>query len=340
MAYERQTWANGPEGGTPLNATRLNHMEEGIEMASEVSEVTVGVDLAFPPARRQLLLHDHAGTGFPSWVALMNGGAPAGVVSFTGQGLELISPNVATNAPNGQMFGASALNRLTRPAGVGEVDGLSKVYIEWEWCARVFRTANSVFNFSKGFEFGIDTADYGIAGPQPVNANRTLAMTRCVIFDESAAAYFGGKWQITHGDAAVPSMVNITDLDGNLASPTVAGYEGLAVAMNYGKWVRQYTEQVFDLTGGGVVGATSAVLEGLRHNGVGFGSLAIGPTGYDPDVTTNTRANELKTTDLLPAQSVDAGFQGGLNIYCQIANRSNQLSKAKLMINRVRVVAF
>jgi hypothetical protein len=112
------------------------------------------------------------------------------------------------------------------------------------------------------------------------------------------------------------------------------------VGMNYGKWVRQYTEQVFDLTGGGVSGATSAVLEGLRHNGVGFGSLAVGPTGYDPSILTNPRANELKTTALLPAQSTDAGFQGGLNIYAQIDNRSNQLSKAKLVISRVRVVAF
>lgn len=297
-------------------------------------------DLSFPPARRRVLLHDHAGTGFPSWVALMNGGAPAGVVSFNGQGLELISPDVSTNTPNGQMFGASALNRLTRPAGVGRTGGLNKVYLEWEWSARVFRTAASVFNNSKGFEFGIDTADFGTAGAQPVNANRTLAMCRCTVFDETAVTYYGGKWQITHGDAAAPSMVNITDLSGNLASPTVAGYEALAVGLNYGKWVRQYTEQVFDLTGGGVSGATSAVLEGLRHNGVGFGSLATGPTGYDPNISTNTRANELKTVALLPAQSTDAGFQGGLNIYCQIDNRSNQLSKAKLVINRVRVVAF
>lgn len=298
------------------------------------------LDVVYPPSRRRVLLDDHAGTGFPAWVPLMNGGAPAGVVSFNGQGLELISPDVATNSPNGQMFGASALNRLSRPAGSGRTAGLSKVYIEWEWSARVFRTVSSVFNYSKGFEFGIDTADYGTAGAQPANANRTLAMTRCVIFDESAATYFGGKWQITHGDATAPSMVDITDKSGNLASPTVAGYEGLAVGLNYGKWIRQYTEQVFDLTGGGVAGATSAVLEGLRHNGVGFGSLAVGPTGYDPNLATNPRANELKTVALLPAQSTDAGFQGGMNIYAQIDNRSNQLSKAKLVINSVRVVAF
>lgn len=298
------------------------------------------VEAAGPRSRRRVLLDDHAGTGFPEWVALMNGGAPAGVVSFNGQGLELISPDVSTNSPNGQMFGASALHRMARPAGADNRSGLSKLYIEWEWRARVLRTFSSVFQYSKGFEFGIDTADFGTAGAQPVNANRTLAMCRCVMFDESAATYYGGKWQITHGSAGSPSYVNITDLDGNLVSPTVTGYEALAVGMNYGKTIRQYTEQVFDLTGGGVTGATSAVLEGLRHNGVGFGSLATGPTGYDPNLSTNPRANELKTTALLPAQSTDAGFQGGMNIYAQIDNRSNQLSKAKLVINRVRVVAF
>ena len=30
MAYEPQTWADGPEGGTPITADRLNHVEQGI----------------------------------------------------------------------------------------------------------------------------------------------------------------------------------------------------------------------------------------------------------------------------------------------------------------------
>lgn len=35
MAYTKQTWANDPGGGTPLNANRLNYMETGIEDAHE-----------------------------------------------------------------------------------------------------------------------------------------------------------------------------------------------------------------------------------------------------------------------------------------------------------------
>lgn len=35
MAYSKQTWNDGPEGGTPLSAQRLNHMETGIADKAE-----------------------------------------------------------------------------------------------------------------------------------------------------------------------------------------------------------------------------------------------------------------------------------------------------------------
>lgn len=34
MAYTKQTWANGPDGLTPISADRLNYMENGIEAAT------------------------------------------------------------------------------------------------------------------------------------------------------------------------------------------------------------------------------------------------------------------------------------------------------------------
>lgn len=34
MSYTKQTWINGPDGQTPLDADRLNHMEDGIGAAS------------------------------------------------------------------------------------------------------------------------------------------------------------------------------------------------------------------------------------------------------------------------------------------------------------------
>ena len=30
MAYQKQEWKNGKDGGTPLSADRLNHIEDGI----------------------------------------------------------------------------------------------------------------------------------------------------------------------------------------------------------------------------------------------------------------------------------------------------------------------
>jgi hypothetical protein len=33
VAYDPQTWSNGESGGTPLSATRLNHIESGIDDA-------------------------------------------------------------------------------------------------------------------------------------------------------------------------------------------------------------------------------------------------------------------------------------------------------------------
>lgn len=39
MNYAKQTWANGVAGGTPINAARLNHMEDGIEAVDQRIDV-------------------------------------------------------------------------------------------------------------------------------------------------------------------------------------------------------------------------------------------------------------------------------------------------------------
>lgn len=298
-------------------------------------DATPRTDTSFPPSRRQVLLHDHAGTGFPSWVPLMDGSTPRGICSFDGTGLVITSEHNHYGGVNAQFYNPLALTRLTRPGG------FAKLYVEWEWSARVFVYYNAGAKWTgvKGWSLGIDTCG-SASGAQPAAGPRTLAFPRCVNYDEGTSTLHSGAWQITTGDATAPSFTYLTDKDGALASPVTPGYEGLTVGLNYGKAVRQYTEQVYDLSGGGVVGATTAVLEGLRHNGVGFGSLAIGGKGYDPNIATNPRANELKTVALLPAQTTDGQFQNGLNLMAQIDNRSTQDSRNTLWINRVRAVAF
>lgn len=47
MGYEKQTWYDRPTGGTPINADRLNHIEEGIYQNAKnwdsISQTKIGV---------------------------------------------------------------------------------------------------------------------------------------------------------------------------------------------------------------------------------------------------------------------------------------------------------
>lgn len=397
-------------------------------MSYVVGEVnsTSKPDKSFPPASADVLLDDHPGSGFPTWVPLLGGGlTSAGSVCFDGSGLQLISPDVSTGTPDGQAAGCSVLSRDVRPPAA------QRVYIRAIWQARSFHVASSVFQSSVGYEFGLDTSDWGDAtvggigtgGLAPTPGNRTLAMIRCTQFDEGETKYYGGKWQINVGSADQARWRDLLDYNGNKIAPSTPGYERLLVGQNYAKTLRQYTEivmlltpqQITPVTSGGVtltvtsastafsytgtdnpilggwvrgtsvgkdvfitgvntgaktgtlsvaasaststqagaayVGATiTGRIEGLRHNGLGFGSLAGGATGYDRDTATNPRANELLNRQGLyddagtpcaaPACSRDVGFQGGMNHYVQIDNRSTQASKQTMWINRYKAVAF
>lgn len=38
MSYEPQVWQDGPEGGTPISAARLNHLEQGVAGISQAQD--------------------------------------------------------------------------------------------------------------------------------------------------------------------------------------------------------------------------------------------------------------------------------------------------------------
>ena len=60
MAYEIQTWADGEEGGTPISADALNHMEQGIQDASEAaSEAPTWDDVTGKPSSFPAGDHTH-----------------------------------------------------------------------------------------------------------------------------------------------------------------------------------------------------------------------------------------------------------------------------------------
>lgn len=57
-AYTQQTWADGSAGGTPINAARLNHMEDGItnsatdeDLSSAVTSLTALANAKVPLTR-------------------------------------------------------------------------------------------------------------------------------------------------------------------------------------------------------------------------------------------------------------------------------------------------
>jgi hypothetical protein len=282
------------------------------------SGVTTALDLSFPPENSRLILHDNQATGFRSWVPLHDGNQPRGMGGFDGSALVLMTEDRPAWGDNAAVFHTSAwLSRLTVPAGA------TRIYLRWEWAIRVWRGGP----FSKGPQFGLDIDDGGPpTSTAPAQGIRYLMMQRCTLFDE-AGTYYGGQWQYQSGLAAAPAVSSLRDHEGDLISPFK--YPRMGVGQNYGKVLRQYTEQVINVE--------TFRYEGLRHNGIGFGVLPTGG-GYAPDVATNPRANEL--IGFVPASGVDAEFINGCNVYCQLDNRSNQPSKGTLYVYDVLAVAF
>ncbi|ORL15422.1 glycosyl hydrolase family 28-related protein [Prescottella equi] len=45
MPYDKQTWTNGPEGRTPISASRLNHLEDGVASRADAVHTHLPVDV-------------------------------------------------------------------------------------------------------------------------------------------------------------------------------------------------------------------------------------------------------------------------------------------------------
>lgn len=51
MSYTKQTWSDTASSGTPITATRMNHMEDGIKAANDAwDSVSRGIDVRLPDA--------------------------------------------------------------------------------------------------------------------------------------------------------------------------------------------------------------------------------------------------------------------------------------------------
>jgi hypothetical protein len=70
--YSKQTWNNGSAGGTPISATRLDHIEEGIETAAQ--EVTALLEADPPTAQGTFTIVEYVDpTGWPARPSLPAG---------------------------------------------------------------------------------------------------------------------------------------------------------------------------------------------------------------------------------------------------------------------------
>lgn len=74
IEYVKQIWKNGPSGGTPWSAARLNHMEDGIaNNNSMISELNNNIlkfyKIALPP-NKKLRIHINTGSPFYGFVVM------------------------------------------------------------------------------------------------------------------------------------------------------------------------------------------------------------------------------------------------------------------------------
>lgn len=63
MAYTPFEWADGKEGGTPITAERLNHIEAGVEDAAKTASwgQVASRPSTFPPASHEHVIADVGG---------------------------------------------------------------------------------------------------------------------------------------------------------------------------------------------------------------------------------------------------------------------------------------
>lgn len=110
MAYEKQIWENGPVGGTPISASRLNHIEDGIKDNSDaIADIAEIAGLTGPTGSTGVTGHTGStGSTGPSGATGANGfngprgntGATGlrGNTGATGVGLGTTGPTGATGA--------------------------------------------------------------------------------------------------------------------------------------------------------------------------------------------------------------------------------------------------
>jgi len=152
VAYEKQTWALGTQGGTPLSAARFNHMEDGIADASDrLDAVEETVD------EKADILHTHDGRYYVNTQvdALLNQRMPYSVKPFPPVTLTDAS-TISTDAGQGTHFRVTISGNRTLGSPVNATDGQVAV---WEVTASGDDRTLTLAGGSGGFVFGDDVTE-------------------------------------------------------------------------------------------------------------------------------------------------------------------------------------
>lgn len=148
MAYEPQTWADGVEGGTPITAAALTHIETGIADAADAADAPVawgdvsGKPATFPLTIGTTATTAKAGNYAPAWgdvtgkPAVIAAGADA-AAARTAIGAGTSSLQIGTTASTAKAGNAVQTATQTTATAVGTGTATNVQGILEELAARI-----------------------------------------------------------------------------------------------------------------------------------------------------------------------------------------------------------
>lgn len=130
MAYNKNTWADGPSGGTPLSAARLNHFEDGIAAAAVLADVGDAATPTGAALRAAFGSVESSPAGYPQ---LTQGSAtfpllPVETANDTGIA---VRPKESETHGTGWVFGTAASFGFAGTGSPAEIAGAFGIYMEY-----------------------------------------------------------------------------------------------------------------------------------------------------------------------------------------------------------------
>ncbi|WP_395704872.1 hypothetical protein [Rhodococcus ruber] len=219
-----------------------------------------------------LIAEDNFATGMCNWTQLINGNVPAGVVYLDSEITHESPYSLILGTGSQPSWGEGTQGYAASFKRLSRGPSVGKVYMHWKFAyGSVLGT-----NYPRNVDFGLDQCD--------PDGERRFFKIRWLNYDETAGARVS-KFQV-NGDP----------------SSTWIDVPGAAVDLGYNENKRNLwdVEAIFDVEAG--------LYDGLRVNGLGFGSLAPVPD------------NALRSLSG-PHPHMLAQFKSGMNCGIEVYNR-------------------